>query len=142
VRDTHDAMSQENVDVVRDVFEAHHRRDWDAVYALYDPDIVWDDVDGLWGDWGTARGADGVRAAWRRWLGALERPVFTAEDISAVGDHVLVKLRMSGRGRGSGAHVEQVITMVWTVRAGRVVYVRVYRDRADALAAVDVSAPD
>jgi ketosteroid isomerase-like protein len=135
-------MSQENVDVVREVFEAHYRRNWDAVYALYAPDVIWEDVDGLWGDWGTARGKDGIRAAWRRWLGALERVSFTAEEISDAGDDVLVRLRMSGRGRESGAPVEQVITMVWTVRGGSVVYVRVYRDRADALAAVGLPAPD
>jgi ketosteroid isomerase-like protein len=132
-------MSQENLDVVRRVFEAHDRRDWDAVYSLYAPGIVWEDVDGLWGDWGTARGAEGVRAAWRRWLGVLERPSFTPEDLRDAGDEVLVRLRMSGRGRESRVHVEQVIAMVWTVRSGRVVYVRVYRDRADALEAVGLS---
>jgi ketosteroid isomerase-like protein len=132
-------MSQENVDLVRQVFEAHDRRDWDAVYSLYAPDIVWEDVDGLWGDWGTARGTEGVRAAWRRWLGALERPVFTADDIRDAGDEVLVRLRMSGRGRESRVHVEQVIAMVWTVRSGSVVHVRVYRDGADALDAVGLS---
>jgi ketosteroid isomerase-like protein len=132
-------MSQENVDLVRRVFEAHNRRDWDTVYSFYAPDIVWEDVDGLWGDWGTARGTEGVRAAWRRWLGALERPVFTADDIRDAGDEVLVRLRMSGRGRESRVHVEQVIAMVWTVHRGRVTYVRVYRDRADALAAVGLS---
>ena len=132
-------MSQENLDVVRQVFEAHDRRDWDAVYSFYAPDVVWEDVDGLWGDWGTARGAEGVKAAWRRWLGVLERPSFTAEDFLDAGDEVLVRLRMSGRGRESRVHVEQVIAMVWTVRGGRVAHVRVYRDRADALAAVGLS---
>jgi ketosteroid isomerase-like protein len=131
-------MSQQNVEVVRRVFEAHDRRDWDAVYSFYAPSVVWEDVDGLWGDWGTARGREGVRAAWRRWLGVLERPTFTAEEIVDAGDHVLVRLRMSGRGRESGAEVEQVITMVWTVRAGSVEWVRVYRDRADALEAVEL----
>ena len=128
-------MSQDSVEVVRRVFEAHDRRDWDGVYSLYSPGIVWEDVDGLWGDWGTARGRDGIRAAWRRWLDALERPIFTAEDISAAGDHVLVRVRMSGRGRESGIEVHQVVTMVWTVSAGEVVHVRAFRERADALQA-------
>jgi ketosteroid isomerase-like protein len=131
-------MSLENIEVMRRVFEAHERRDWDAVYALYAPDIVWEDVDSLWGDWGTARGVDGVRAAWRRWLGVLERPTFTAEEFRDAGDDVLVGVRMHGRGRESGIEVEQVVTMLWTVRSGRAERVRVYRDRADALAALDL----
>jgi ketosteroid isomerase-like protein len=128
-------MPQDSVEVVRRVFEAHDRRDWDGVYSFYAPEIVWEDVDGIWGDWGTARGRDGIRAAWRRWLGALERPIFTAEDFSEVGDHVLVRLRMSGRGRESGIEVHQVVAMVWTVGAGQVTRVRVYRERGDALKA-------
>jgi ketosteroid isomerase-like protein len=129
-------MPQDSVEVVRRVFEAHDRRDWDSVYSLYSPGIVWEDVDGLWGDWGTARGRDGIRAAWRRWLGALERPTFAPEEFSEVGDHVLVRLRMSGRGRESGIEVHQVVTMVWTVRDGTVAWVRVYLDRGDALEAI------
>jgi ketosteroid isomerase-like protein len=131
-------MSHDNVDVVRAVFEAHDRRDWNTVYSFYAPEVVWQDVDGMWGDWGTARGPDGIRAAWRRWLGVLERPTFTAEDISDAGEHVLVRLRMSGRGRESGVHVEQVIAMVWTVRGGNVVRVEVYRHREDAIKAIQM----
>jgi ketosteroid isomerase-like protein len=112
-------MSQENVAVTRRVFEAHDRRDWDAVYSFYGPDIVWEDVDGIWGDWGTARGVDGVRAAWRRWLGAIERPGFTAEEFLEAGDEVLVRVRMSGRGRGSGVEVEQVHGLERAGRQGR-----------------------
>jgi ketosteroid isomerase-like protein len=132
-------MSEENVELVRAVFEAHDRRDWDAVYSLYAPDIVWDDVDGLWGDWGVARGTEGVKAAWRRWLGVLERPTFTAEELIDAGDRVLIRLRMSGRGRGSGAPVGQVIWMVWKLRAGAVAHVAVYRERGDAAAAAGLT---
>jgi ketosteroid isomerase-like protein len=42
-------MSQENADVVRAVFEAQRQRDWKAFRRLYDPDIEWEDVSGLWG---------------------------------------------------------------------------------------------
>ncbi|TMK41167.1 MAG: hypothetical protein E6G56_04680 [Actinobacteria bacterium] len=46
-------MSQENVEVVRQVFEAAARRDADAVLALYDPEVEWDATQtpgGLGGD--------------------------------------------------------------------------------------------
>ena len=65
-------MSQENVEVVLRLSEANARRDWDAVYATYAPDIEWEDTSGLWGDWGVARGREGLREAWRRRFEAFE----------------------------------------------------------------------
>src|SRR5829696_18178 len=61
-------MSQESVDVVLRLSAANDRRDWDAVFEAYAPDIEWEDCSGLWGDWGVARGHEGQRQAWRRWL--------------------------------------------------------------------------
>jgi hypothetical protein len=33
-------MSQENVEIVREVLEAQRRQDWQAFRNLYDPDIA------------------------------------------------------------------------------------------------------
>jgi ketosteroid isomerase-like protein len=122
-RDTGWAMSEENVGIVRAVFDAQRRRDWDAFPQLYDPEIEWDDVAGLWGDWGTRRGFDDVRKA------------FLEGNILQSGDDVIATQRISGRGRGSGLSVNQRITLIWTVRSGRVTRVRAFRERADALEA-------
>jgi ketosteroid isomerase-like protein len=35
-------MSLENVEIVRRAWEAWEREDWEPLYALYDPAIVWD----------------------------------------------------------------------------------------------------
>ena len=45
-------MSQENVEVVRNVVEAQQRRDWQAFRMLYDPGIEWYDDSGLLGGLG------------------------------------------------------------------------------------------
>jgi ketosteroid isomerase-like protein len=128
-------MSEENIAVVRAVIEAQRREDWEAFPDLYDPEIEWEDVSGLWGDWGTRRGFEDVRNAWITWFEAFEQVEFAIESVFDAGDDVLTSLRMSGRGRGSGLPVEQRITVVWTVRGGRVVRVRAYRERAEALEA-------
>ena len=132
-------MSQENVDVVRRLFEAHARRDEETVRELYDPEIQWEDVSGLWGDWGTRHGRDGVREAFASWFKAFEDVTFIAEDFTDAGEHVVVVTRISGRGRSSGLEVDQHITLLWAVRGGRVTSVRGYRDRSDALEAVGLS---
>ncbi len=62
-------MSEENVEIVRSVIEAHGRGDFAAVFAAYDPEVEWH-VGGV----GSAvsdlkpvyRGHDGVRAFWRK----------------------------------------------------------------------------
>jgi ketosteroid isomerase-like protein len=126
-------MSQDNAKVVIAVVEAQQRRDWQAFRKLYDPDIEWEDVSGLWGDWGMRRGFEEVRDAWATWFEAFERVDFEIEDLITAGDTVVAFIRVSGRGRGSGLVIDQRLPSVWTVRGGRVVRVRGYRDDADAL---------
>ena len=132
-------MSQKNVEVVRRLFEAHARNDLDAIRELYHPSIEWKDVSGLWGDWGTRRGRDGVREGFASWFKAFEDVTFTAEDYLDAGEHVVVATRIRGRGRGSGLEVDQPITLLWAVNGGQVTHVCGYRDRNDALEAVGLS---
>lgn len=108
----------------------------DAVLAAYAPDAVWEDNTGLWGDWGIARGPEGIQAAWRQWYEAFDEVQFEWNEVADAGDDVVVTYRAKARGRGSGAVVDQAITLVWTLRAGKVVHIRSYADRAEALTAV------
>src|SRR5262245_1272345 len=134
-RDTEPAMSQANVEVVRRIWEADRRRDAASVRADYAADVEWEDNTGLWGDWGTARGPDGIQAAWRRWYEAVEDVRFEWDAVADSGDDVVVTYRTYARGRGSGAVVDQAITLLWTLRAGKVVRIRAYAERADGLEA-------
>jgi ketosteroid isomerase-like protein len=128
-------MSRENVAIVRGLWEADRRRDWEAVYAAYAEDADWEDHSGLWGDWGVARGPDGIRQAWRRWHEAFENVEFEFGDVADGGDAVVVTYRLRARGRGSRVEVNQPLTLVWTLAAGKVVRIRAYLSRADALQA-------
>jgi ketosteroid isomerase-like protein len=98
-------------------------------------DVEWEDNTGLWGDWGTAHGPDGIQTAWRRWYEAFEDVRFEWDKVADAGDDVIVTYRTYARGRGSGVVVDQAITLLWTLRAGKVVHIRAYADRADALEA-------
>jgi ketosteroid isomerase-like protein len=136
-------MSAQNVEIVRRVFEAHGRRDWDDVYRLYSPEIEWDGGI-LWGDWGdrgVARGRDRLREAWRRWIEAFEFAKFDAYGFVDAGDEVLVRVRMHARGRGSGLETDQVLALVWTVVDGVVVRVRAFTDLEEAREAAGLGSP-
>jgi uncharacterized protein len=132
-------MSQENVEIVRAAFEATRSRDREAFRRLYDPDVEWEDVGKLWGDWGTRRGLDDLRDAFLTYFEAWEQPAFELERIVDPGDQVVAFVRASGRGRESGLVIDQVIPQVWTLSGGRVVRVRAYREKAEALEAAGLS---
>jgi ketosteroid isomerase-like protein len=129
-------MSEDDVQIVRRLFEAQVRRDADTIGRLYAPDIQWIDVSGLWGDWGVRRGREDIRDAFATWYEAFEDVSFEGEDYLDTGDHVVVDVRIRGRGRGSGVAINHHITLVWAVRDGRVTHVAGYRDRREALAAL------
>ena len=77
-------MSQENVEIVRDLLEAFARRDHERAFRVYDPEIEWDASQQEWLIVDTKRvyrGHDGVREYWRRWLSAWEDLEFEIEDI-------------------------------------------------------------
>jgi ketosteroid isomerase-like protein len=132
-------VSQGNANVVRAVVEAQRRRDWQAFRRLYDPAIEWEDVSGLWGDWGMRRGFEEVRDAWLTWFQAFEQVDFEIEELVEAGDKVVALIRARARGRESGVVIDQRLPSVWTVRGGRVVRVRGYREAGDARDAAGLS---
>jgi ketosteroid isomerase-like protein len=137
--DTGNAVSQENIQIVRAIFDADRRRDVEAVQAAYAPEIEWEDNSGMWGDWGVARGIDGIYQAWSRWYEAFEDVQMEFGPVAAVGDDVVVTYPLNARGRESGVEVTQPFTLVWTIRDRKVVRVRSYSNRADGLAAVGLA---
>jgi ketosteroid isomerase-like protein len=82
---------------------------------------------------GARHGFDEVRDAWVTWFEAFEQVDFEIEELIEAGENVVAFIRASGRGRESGLVIDQRLPSVWTVRDGRVVRVRGYREAADAL---------
>jgi ketosteroid isomerase-like protein len=132
-------MSQENVELVRRTWEAWERGDMEAVFALYDPDIVWD-FSGAAGNVVLSdvyHGHDGVRRFFREWRDSFDSYYAHAEEfIDAGGDSVLVCARQGGRGKGSGVEIQMPrYWQIYRVREGRAVRVEVYSDQRVALEA-------
>jgi ketosteroid isomerase-like protein len=128
-------MSQENVEVVRRLWEAWERRDTETVLGLYDPAIVWEsDAFG-----GSYRGHAGVRQYFRDWLETFEGYDAKAETFIDAGDKVVVGSRVRGRGKASGVEVGMPGWQVYEVRDGLVIHVNVFETEAEALEAVGLS---
>jgi uncharacterized protein len=123
-------MSEENVEVVRMLFEAYNQGDLDAALARLAADVVYET-----GQEVAAHGPEEVQAMWDRWESDWEAIRTEPEEFIDAGDRVLVTVRYSGRGRGSGIDLDDRLFDVYTLRDGKVCHKAEYRDRSEALAA-------
>jgi ketosteroid isomerase-like protein len=131
-------MSNRNLEIVRRAWEAWEREDWEPLYALYDPDVVWD-ASALRGPiTGVYHGVEGVRRYFREWLASFEAHEARAEKFSAVGDDVIVGLRLRGRGKTSGVEVEMSRWNLYMIRNGLAVRVELFETEAEAIEAAGV----
>ena len=127
-------MSQENVEVVRRVFEAWNAGDMDAVRDLHDPEVImrsakeWPEPGPYVGREAVMREFEQLRETWD--ADALE-PI---RDFVDAGDRVLVRFAWHGVGQGPEANVE--MTYVATVRKGKIFNIEYFLDHAEALEAV------
>ena len=130
-------MSQENVEVVRQIFEAGARRDSPTVFSLYDRELVWDvsRMEGVDFEGGIFRGHDGLRQWFRGWLAAWESVRNDVEEVIDAGDSVVLVTTQRSRGQASGIEVELKQYAVWTVQGGKVTRVVWFPTRHEALEA-------
>src|SRR5215204_377497 len=102
-------MSQENMELVRSICAAWQRGDFGETYWA-DPGIdcqfIGDTPSG-----GSAKGLDGMAAAWREWLSAWQEFHVAADEYQELDEErVLVLVRFAGRGKTSGLEIGQVWT--------------------------------
>jgi ketosteroid isomerase-like protein len=128
-------VSQDDVDVVRAMWAAYARGDFEASLALYTEDTVWDDTR-YRPDGGVHVGRDALVEVVLTWRAAWEDYEVEAEEaLDAGGDQVAVVLRESGRGTGGGVEMTSRWGQVTTVREGRIAHTMVYRTPEEALRA-------
>ena len=127
-------MSRENVQVVRLSIDAYKRGDWDEATAYLAPDVVWEVGQEL-----PARGPAAVREMWSRWTDDWESLEMVGEEIIGAGDNVFVAMHYRGRGRLSGAAIDQWVFEVHTFRDGRCVSKADFATRAEAFETAGLS---
>ncbi len=126
-------MSQENVEIVRQVYAAYSLGDNEAALACFDPEVEFDVS--IRPESGVYRGHAGVVEAMRTWTGTWENFRADVEQIIDAGERVLVEERQTGRGKGSGVPLDQRFFSVFTLRAGKIVRVVWFSSRVEALEA-------
>lgn len=130
-------MSQENVEVVRESWDAWLRGDLSRLFNTYDPDIVWDTTH--YRDWpeSSYEGIEGVERFLTEWLAVWDDYEVGIDEIFPAPDQrVVVLFWHRGRGRASGLAMEWHAAQIITVRDGKLIRIDNYEDRAEALEVV------
>ena len=129
-------MSRENVNLVRSIYAAWGRGEFDAT-EWADMKIEFEIIGGP--DPGCWHGIAGMTEGWRGWLAAWDGYSAEADEFRELdGDRVLVLGRMAGRGKTSGINVETEFANLLEVRDSKVTRLCLFSSRDRALADLDL----
>jgi ketosteroid isomerase-like protein len=132
------AMSDENVETVRRVYEGVNAR-LEVPRELFEPDYEFDNTE-LWPDVAEVLGFEAAQTAMREYWKTFEAYRVEIEEVIYADDGRVVDLvRDGGRMRGTDAEVWNHFLHVWTLRDGRIVRLSVHTDRNRALEAAGLS---
>ncbi len=130
-------MPNEDLERARWAFEEYHRtgeHQWDTI----DPEVEIHDHD--MPDAGTYRGHAGYLKWIRDWSEAWGEYSMEPERWIDAGDKLVLVVRLTATGRGSGIEVTRLDAIVWAVRDGKTVRIDYYNNEAEALAAAGLPA--
>jgi ketosteroid isomerase-like protein len=114
-------VSRSNIEIVAAAYDAVQNGNYAAAMALVDDEVLWD-MSGLGVPDLTKvyRGHDGISEFWAAWLGAWESIEFRTRVVEDEDGHVIVDVRQSNRGRGSGVPVDFDYFQAFIVRDGKI----------------------
>jgi ketosteroid isomerase-like protein len=131
-------MSEENVELVRSIYEAVNRGDWDAAFRNQRPDVELT-TPPRGPNSGTYRGREECQGFWEDLLTPFESWTVHPEEFFECSDRVAVVVKSRTRPKGSSAELELRNGALWTIRDGMVVSVRLFAKPAEALEAAGLS---
>ena len=120
-------MPSEGSEFAARVYAAVNARDREAIRALSAPDIVVGTTVEAY------RGPEAVLDWMDEGDDAFDDFTVDLLEVEEIGEHVVVSMRQRGRGKTSGAEVEDRITHVWTVRDGRATRLQSFAHHDDAI---------
>jgi ketosteroid isomerase-like protein len=138
-------MSQENVEVVRRVYDRWGEGDFRASLEVLDPHVVLV-LDPVFApdlmshpDEGAFCGVEAVGRYTRDFLEPMTHVTMEAEEIVEAGDSVLVRVCQRSVGAASGVPTEIHYFTLWTFRGRKVIRLESFPERAEALEAAGLS---
>ena len=127
-------MSQQNVDLVRSIYEAFAAGDVAGVVGRMSPDMVWNEAENFpYADGNPYRGPDAILGGVFARLGA-EWEGFAAvpEEFLDAGETVVVLGRYRGTCKATGSALDAQLAHIWRVEGGKAVRFQQYTDTLQA----------
>jgi ketosteroid isomerase-like protein len=126
-------MSEQNVEVVRRMYEARDSGDAAGALAQFHPEVVVDAT--ARGDARIGRGHEELTAIIAEWIGEFDEWREEVEEMRDVGDSVCVVATQRGRGKKSGVEVEARYALLFEVRDDKITRMTMFRGLSEALEA-------
>jgi hypothetical protein len=117
---------------LRDAYVAFNRGDIDAAVAGLDPQVEWSEPESFPGG-GIYHGRDGAKQYLTQSRTAWAEVISEPERFIDAGDRIVVFVHARVRAKGSNDWQEVRLADVYTVRDGRIVAMRAFADRQEAL---------
>jgi ketosteroid isomerase-like protein len=134
-------MSEENVDKARAFIEAYNRRDFDAAVESFDSAIEWILPERQSSD--SCQGPGAIKRFWEGLDETFEELWLEPQEFVDAGDRVATRLRHHGRGKLSGAEIdEELYHQVASFRDGWIVRLEYFGEWSEALEAAGVGNED
>lgn len=128
-------MTESNVELVRQGFEAMREGDVERLIPLIHPEFEATTRPDLAAEPDTYRGPEGIRRYFESFYEAMDRVSFVAHDFIAVGERVVVPVTLRARGRTTGIETEQQVVQIWDVKDEQAYRVEVYATLEEAMEA-------
>jgi ketosteroid isomerase-like protein len=130
-------MSRENVEALRQIFEAFHDRDWGRIRGIVDPNFEYHTSDQFPEGGQTYRGPDAMMRVRAFLDGAWADADIELREVIPAGDAVFAALSGRMRMERTGTALpEYLFFQVWTFKDHRPISARTFDYRPDALKAI------
>ena len=130
-------MSEENVELVRSIYEAFNRRDWESAFGFAASDFEFTLQVGP--NAGPHRGREEVQRVLEDQSSAFDLWIVEPEEFFERDDVVVAFVKFRLQPKGSDAEFEIRIGNLWTIRDGKLLSAEGFPDREKALEAAGIS---
>jgi len=135
-------MSQENVALIRGLYDGFAAGDVAAVLGAMSPDIVWNEAENFpYADGNPYVGPDAIaQGVFARCIGEWDGFTVTIDEILDAGDTVVALGRYSGTYKATGAPIDAQLAHVWRIEGGKAARFQQYADTAQVARATGAAA--
>jgi ketosteroid isomerase-like protein len=130
-------MSEQNVEIVRRMYEAFHGGDAEGALAYFHPEVIVDASGRV--DGGIGHGREELSRLIATWVGTFDEWREEIEEMRDLGSQVYVVATQRGRGKGSGVEVDYRYALLYEVQRDKITSMTIYNTPEDALEAAGSS---